>query len=602
MRLARLGLVVFASAAVGLAAGLYLASPRSPVLPLVARSPMAQALVCDPAGPRPLTSPALAAPPPGPSDAAQRLADALRDPALAQRSAVLRELAYEVLPKDVPALLPSVLELENLRQRSDLTEILIARWAEADPGAALDQAKDLAPPRLERSATLGALESWSLEDPVAAVNWLEVQGADLDRTVRREALLGLVPSLAEKDPGRALALAASMGPDAPYGVRAVMQTFAAAAPAEAVLAYEREANPRLKEEMRQALVEGWADNDPLEALRWSMGLEDPAERVAALSAALGPSAELDPQTALRSFEALAPEERGELAGILAETWAEADPQAVLTWARRLDRNDPSRSEAFRALVYRLSDDDPAAALELVGELPQEDRFNAAYSIGVTLGQEDPAAAIEKLRSVGDEEVARAGVVAALSSWAEVDPEAAARAVLALSPAEGRDEVVGAVGRAWAANEPQAAADWLASLPPGATRDHAVEGAMPVLALMAPEEARRLAETTSGELREDVIATLAGIWANDDPAAAASWLVGLPDAGSTLESVLSDWREQHPLAFQAWLSDLDSNQAARARGTLDQLALSSAFDPEHHPEDETAPDGACPCVCATTRTR
>ena len=76
-------------------------------------------------------------------------------------------------------------------------------------------------PRLRRNATLGALESWAVKDIDAAVRWLDTL-SPRDYAIRQQALAVLAPSLADVDPGRALALAAEVGVDAPYAVHAVM--------------------------------------------------------------------------------------------------------------------------------------------------------------------------------------------------------------------------------------------------------------------------------------------------------------------------------------------------------------------------------------------
>jgi hypothetical protein len=111
---------------------------------------------------------------------------------------------------------------------------------------------------------------------------------------------------------------------------------------------------------------------------------------------------------------------------------------------------------FAYMLQRNSGDDPQKWLGRVGELPQEQRANAAGGLA--------------------------------RSWAGIDPQSATQWALTLKDPEQRNQAIANAVGTWSANQGREAAEWINSLPAGTDRDTAAVSLIGALGRSEPETA------------------------------------------------------------------------------------------------------------------
>ena len=114
----------------------------------------------------------------------------------------LRQIIRGLAPADLPAAVAAAARLPD-RERSEILQMLGARWGETDPRAGLAFAES-AREKGVRSALIASIAArWAALDPAAAVAWMNAKPADPSR---REALANVVAELSHSDPALALSL------------------------------------------------------------------------------------------------------------------------------------------------------------------------------------------------------------------------------------------------------------------------------------------------------------------------------------------------------------------------------------------------------------
>lgn len=225
-------------------------------------------------------------------------------------------------------------------------------------------------------------------------------------------------------------------------------------------------------------------------------------------------------------------ERAQQLQSLARRWAESDPAAVVDWALLSGQNTSDQRAILRESLSHWARIDPAAAFEhLQGISVDSPSMDYAHSVLLTQwSSDDGAAAWEafQLKNSGptDYEI-RAEV---LMDWADQDASAVS-AVISEELLQGRDEahLASAVVRALTKQDLQSAVAWVNSLPNGKNVSVAASAA------------------------------LVGLWAEQDPTAAANWLLDRPasaarDAG--IQSLALAELAYDPETAVAWSADMN----------------------------------------------
>src|SRR5208283_382911 len=120
-----------------------------------------------------------------------------------------------------------------------------------------------------------------------------------------------------------------------------------------------------------AVVQGWADNDPGAAARWASQLSSASQRNRLLKVALNALVADDPKAALDLARSLKP--GATAAGLQASVfsqWADADPAGAAAAATGAQVNDAG---VLGAIASAWATVDPAAAVSWVNGLPESPR-------------------------------------------------------------------------------------------------------------------------------------------------------------------------------------------------------------------------------------
>lgn len=180
-------------------------------------------------------------------------------------------------------------------------------------------------------------------------------------------------------------------------------------------------------------------------LEAAMREEAGEERDAALAEVVWNALETDPDLAREALDHLTEDgaERVRLIGHFAMTRAEADPEAALAWAARLD-SEVEMAAAFGKIALVMADEDPVRAAHVLSES------------GIAGREFDLV------------------VVQALQRWASRAPRDAADWVLLFPPGRARDAGLATVVSEWVSKDGPAAVAWLGEIKAPEVREAATK--------------------------------------------------------------------------------------------------------------------------------
>jgi hypothetical protein len=190
---------------------------------------------------------------------------------------------------------------------------------------------------------------------------------------------------------------------------ALLEKLAAVDPDRAMALARAENNLKLRDDLVQAALHGWARLSSTNAANWALALTDPSAREAALTSVF--------------------------AGALA-----VDPEAAVRLCNQVCGQDPGGAAGYGS--------------RLIDALCEAGNFDAASRLA---GQGDSATQ----RSIWMAE--------AYSKWAELQPEQAAAAAAAITDVDQRNEALHGVVGGWAAADPAGLANFLSQQPSGGDR-------------------------------------------------------------------------------------------------------------------------------------
>jgi hypothetical protein len=302
----------------------------------------------------------------------------------------------------------------------------------------------------------------------------------------------------------------------------------------------------------QRLGEAWARSAPEDAWQEALRIEEPRARLAMLRAVITEWAELQPEKAFASVAELAPGwERHQL---LQEVSADIARRSPLLALDLVSSKSLADADTFRALVIdEWGRSDPGGAAQwierqnpnlqaelayriagaYVGQHPQEaldwalriGRSRGRHLWAYTLGQMaayDPHEALRLALSADNSAQRNAALSSVLSTISKSDPDLAMSELDKLPPGNMRSQAAGEIAAQIAQTSLASAVDWLNSLDEAANRQ-AWASMGGYLAYRDPDAAVELLDRVPREVRNQWIATIAGAYAQTDPAKATQWV-------------------------------------------------------------------------------
>lgn len=385
------------------------------------------------------------------------------------RATALRALLLRIPASEFAHLHQAMLPLTD-RDSRQLLASAFAAWTEQAPAAAADwaarapAAPDFDPLDLARSAAL----AWASLDPLAAAEWACALPDPARATALAQAVL---PLLGERDPDRAIALAANQG-DAVLDqlLPRIFKSLARQNPAAAFAAHgdrlwKNGDGFRGSPEFRAVLAD-WISRSPDAAIAWIRSHNDTDARNTAGWAQLFVIDGIVEPRLLATALASAPDLPGRqnALGEVFALWNARDTTAAFAWLHSLAT--PRLRSALleqNALRYLGS---PQLNLPFALALPsgplRRERFQTLIA---SWAKTDPAAALAWSRAHPDDPDVMAATpklhAAILGNIAREEPATALAEWKALPDGPTKTEAVSTIGEAWGRRDATAAFTWMA---------------------------------------------------------------------------------------------------------------------------------------------
>lgn len=248
----------------------------------------------------------------------------------------------------------------------------------------------------------------------------------------------LLGSLAKVNPEKAIKLALEENNEnwrSNY-LRNVINQMANQNPSELAQHITSIEDKKMREQAISQTASSWGASNPDAAMDWANNLPN-NERFKALSAIIPSFARNSPQLAIRHYETLAASARGDknktasltsIAGSIASSWSNFDPEAASAWASTLP-DEKAQRYAVSAVVSSWAARDIEQTSQWVHNLPVgKTRDGGVKSLINTFSNQKPALAFEWADTISDEDQRRYSLGSIVRQWKQYDPEGARNAV------------------------------------------------------------------------------------------------------------------------------------------------------------------------------
>lgn len=284
-----------------------------------------------------------------------------------QRTTDLEVFINSLRPADYGAALKRIRQMPGNNDRELASRLLIARWVQSDPNAALQFAASNRGFEYVADDVFEQAASADLDGALQRAKSLP--SADL----RYMALRGVLSFMADTNPAGALQLSQSLG-DFPGNEplsSVIYRQWAANDPQSAALAAAKENVDGWRSPVGQ-VVRTWAGQDPAAAANFSLSLSDPSAQSRSISQVMRQWAREDPTAAANWINAL-PQGSSHDAAVaaFAYTLAQNDPQYAVSWAQNI-ADETARNNALQRVSREVMWRNPtqgAAILQAAGVPP-----------------------------------------------------------------------------------------------------------------------------------------------------------------------------------------------------------------------------------------
>jgi hypothetical protein len=483
-----------------------------------------------------------------------------------KRMALLAEAVQTLDPSQIREALAEVEAMKDERFQTRLRNMLLSRWGESDPKAALAyiQGLNLDGGSFPFDVVKSVISSWAEKDFTAAKAWVE--GLPLGTYRRRSAMVDLAFALAQKDPAAALSLARSLPADDG-------QRFLSGA------------------------LNGWCLKDAEAAIAYAVQLPDVGNWTLVLM--FDKIASKDPDKAIKMLEKIPSEnQQNEALRKIGLRWAISDPNAALDWANQ--QTDPKvKSEILQGVIGGMAQKDPERALELAQSLPANEREGRIdYILGV-LSESDPEGAVGYAMNLPSNKSKNFNVSRLAGQWISSDPQGALGWFDSLTDPKLKEQVAGAmidnlpkddlatslklldtmppgffqnqalsrIGRNWAQTDQKAALDWANVQTDPEVKSEILGGVIQGMSVKDPNSAFQLVQSLpAGNSRNRIIITSLGSMAQSDPQSAIALASGIAEAHDRLmaqANVVRSWKRRDPTAANQWVNSSSLPQDEKA---------------------------------------
>jgi hypothetical protein len=257
--------------------------------------------------------------------------------------------------------------------------------------------------------------------------------------------------------------------------------------------------------------------------------------------------------------------------MLAEMWAQLEPEAAMAAVAALERPD-LRAQLKRQVVGHWANRDLDAAVQwALGQPPSADRSSLLTTTLTALAMSNPERAMQLTSSLTGVESQQA-TVAVLGAWSQTDPRGAAQSLAMLQDPAMRQQAVGQIARSYASMYPDEVVLWLRDLAP-AEADQATVAVVRVLARQDPLRAADLVEGISEPNQQrNAASQLVNRWARSDPEAAVEWSSQVEDPGLRTQlymSIMPQWARYDRDAAVSYVQTIE-DVAEREAATVNVL--------------------------------
>ena len=370
-------------------------------------------------------SPALAADIASPSrDVQAKLEKALEEKKIDDRLGALVEAGKSLSISDISQALISANDLKELRNRVVLTETILTRWGELDPGDAFEHISNLPEGATKVQALRGVIPSYAGKDirALAAAALRMKPGRARTETVqlvaeewtRRDvkAALEWVNALPEGFPKEgALRNAYFVWVHLdPAGIASIVQNLPAGTVKNALIIN---------------VAGDWAAKDAASAIKWAEGLPEEEDKQVALATVAESWADSEPLAAGEFARKLAPEHLRQRAVLAAlERWATQDPRQAISWIAGMKDVALQQQGVARILnvFVPVASEEAGRCVEQLAVGPVRESAIETYVEAVRIW--NPGAGVRMAMKAADPSVRERLAHPGFVTWLSWDPESA----------------------------------------------------------------------------------------------------------------------------------------------------------------------------------
>ena len=456
----------------------------------------------------------------------------------------------------------------ELRQTASMQ--LVATLSDNDPSAACDlMMKEASPGPFSDYYASRIFGSWAKTDPVAAAARLASMPPD---RLGNYSAGALAANWAKKDPAAALKWAKTLTGDRKSNSTAEIYKVIARENPEAAWKQMTGEPGHLRGKIVGGILGIVADEDPKKAMSMLMGLDSKSDQRIATNRFIGNLNWNDTRLAFDLIEQVKdPATRRENLSDQMYNAAWMNPDLLKEQVAKL--TDREKIDTSGSVLRGLVSSDPAAAERYFLALPEAQRSTETLSEMLSqYSNTDPKKAFDFAISLQNPQEQTAAVTGLFSNWSREDPEAAAQGWKKLPEGQSRLEALDNVATSWGQSDPEAAKSWADSLS-GTERARALAAVLPALArdnpVSASSQLSTLIATPPDGMEKNLASSagsLAGQWAEDDPASASTWAAALPNGQSRdegLKAVSKSWSQYDAVATAQWLGTLEAGSSRDA---------------------------------------